>query len=258
EQYQRKRLGEVSRGTTNKEIVYLLRLLRLNGFVVPKPFPKRGRATEQRAFTPDELQRFFKACPERLKPLYALMLATGARLAELVPSDQSTHVVLLKTEVDLAAKRIVIRSAKTRSNTPGKVRVLQIPEDLAPMLEKWMREVDGPHVFRPLPNSHRDFDCILRKAGIPKADELGRKVTAHSFRHTYATFMAEATGHNPFVLKEILGHKRLSMTERYCHPTAASLPPPLKTIGPLLDGETHVMGPCKILEIEPRSGTQAQ
>jgi integrase len=41
-------------------------------------------------------------------------------------------------------------------------------------------------------------------------DYLGQKVTAHCFRHTYATLMAEAIGQNPFVLKEILGHKRLT------------------------------------------------
>ena len=58
---------------------------------------------------------------------------------------------------------------------------------------------------------------------ISKIDELGRKLTAYSFRHTYATLLAEHVGHNPFILKEVLGHSRLSMTERYCHPTAPSL-----------------------------------
>lgn len=50
-------------------------------------------------------------------------------------------------------------------------------------------------------------------------------MTAHSFRHTYATIMAEAVGHNPFTLKELLGHQQLSMTERYCHAKAPCIPP---------------------------------
>ena len=82
-------------------------------------------------------------------------------------------------------------------------------------------------------NGSRDFDLILEKAGIPKVDELSRKLTAHSFRHTYATMMAEKTGHNPFLLKEALGHQQLSTTERYCHPTAPVLMPALDGIASL-------------------------
>lgn len=44
------------------------------------------------------------------------------------------------------------------------------------------------------------------------------EVTAHSFRHTFATLQASAVSQNPFLLKEILGHCQLSTTERYCHP----------------------------------------
>lgn len=254
EKYQRKRLTEVSRGTTDKEITYLLRMLRLKGITIPKPPPKRGRVTEQRAFTSEEVRRFFSVCPDRLLPLYAMMLVTGARLAELVPSSQSTHVALLKTEVDLDARKVTIRSAKNRSGASGKVRVLPLPEDFLSLFEEQMRSLDGPHVFKPLANSSRDFDVILKRAGIPKVDALGRKATAHSFRHTYATLMAERTGHNPFVLKEILGHKRLSTTERYCHLTAPSLPISFKEITPL-GPERGVGKGCRILEIEPETGT---
>lgn len=42
ETYQRKRLSEVARSTVDKEITYLLRVLRQNGFDIPKPSPKRG------------------------------------------------------------------------------------------------------------------------------------------------------------------------------------------------------------------------
>jgi hypothetical protein len=32
--------------------------------------------------------------------------------------------------------------------------------------------------------------------------------------------MAEAVGQNPFLLKEVLGHQRITTTEQYCHPEA--------------------------------------
>ena len=64
---------------------------------------------------------------------------------------------------------------------------------------------------------------IIKRAGIPKFDALGQKVTGHSFRHAYATILSEQLENNAFVLKEALGHQRLSTTERYCHPTAPTV-----------------------------------
>ncbi len=230
EKYQRMRLTKVSRYTADSEICMVRKILRLSGFEVPKPTPKAGRVTEQRAFTMKELKKFFQACPDRLRIPYAVMLVTGARPAEVIPSNRSKHVALLKREIDIEDMRITIRSAKSRGRR-GKIRVLPLPEELVEPLKRQMAQVKGQHVFKPFSNGPRDFDDILGKAGIPKYDELGQKLTGHSFRHTYATLVAEAIGHNPFVLKEILGHKRLSTTERYCHPTAPSIVPEIgKTV----------------------------
>ena len=179
------------------------------------------------------------------------MLYTGARLAEIVPSTKgSSHTALLKTEVDLDAGTVSIRTAKGRLGAKGKTRVLSIPADLIEPLRQQVAFTPGPHVFGPLHNSPRDFDLILAAAGIAKVDELGRKVTAHSFRHTYATLMSEAIGHNAFVLKELLGHRQISMTKRYCHPTAPALILPLNEITPFSSPEELGVGKgCKILEI---------
>jgi len=55
------------------------------------------------------------------------------------------------------------------------------------------RNTDGPFVFPERNSSLKNtFDRILKRAGIEKLDVLGRKVTAHSFRHTYATLMAQS------------------------------------------------------------------
>ncbi len=98
ERYQRKRLKTAAKSTVSKELDFILRLLRLRGFDVRRPGPKPGKETEQREFTSDELERFFKVCPTRLKTLYAFLLCTGARLADVVPSPYSTHKALLKEE----------------------------------------------------------------------------------------------------------------------------------------------------------------
>ena len=131
EQYQKKRLKKAAYSTVNRELVYILRMLRVNGLIVQKPSPKPGKVTYQRAFSRDELTRFFGACPDRLKPLYLLMLASGARKSELVPSPFSTHVALLKKEVDLKKRVMVLRTAKQRTGmmmTPLKPRIIPLPE----------------------------------------------------------------------------------------------------------------------------------
>jgi len=238
EDYQRDRLGTpqkrgrghkrrrtAARATVVKEIALVRRMFGRYGIVLAKPSPKRGRRTPHRVFTQDELRRFFAACPPRYQTLYQLMLATGARQAELVPSTQgSTHTPLLKKEVDLSHCTVTIRSAKRRSiddNEPI-VRTIPIAEDLAERLRREMDATPGPFVFLPSHSILRDFQAILKRAGIEKIDVAGYKITSHSFRHTWATWMGRKI---PLLtLKAALGHTTTRMTEKYAHIEAEGLP----------------------------------
>jgi integrase len=222
ESYQRKRLREAARATVEKELFCLLKILKQNGFHVERPCAKRGQRAEQRAFSHAELASFFQHCPERFKALFLLMLVTGARPAELIPSKRSSHVALLKNEIDSDKNIVAIRSAKEQLNQVAKVRTIQVPEELMAILVPTADATDGEHVFPEIPNLFRHFDRILQAAAINKVDPLERKLTAHSFRHTFATMMSEAVGHNPFVLKQILGHSQISTTDRYCHPVLSA------------------------------------
>jgi hypothetical protein len=75
----------------------------------------------------------------------------------------------------------------------------------------------GPHVFLPNVSLSKLFDRILQRAGIPKKDELGHKLTAHSFRHTYATWMGESPEISAFALQKMLGHSKMETTAIYFH-----------------------------------------
>ena len=220
EDYQRYRLRQkVAVNTVNRELYALCRLLRKNKLRVDKPEAKPGGKTEQRDFTEDELKRFFVACQdEGHRTLFLLLLTTGARSAEILPSDRACHVALLKKEVDRAACTVTIRTAKLKRGQKEKSRIIRIPEKLMDRLVEQMGRNPGHHVFPPNGSLSKLFDRILKRAGIPKLDERGRKLTAHSFRHTYATFQASAVSCNPFLLKDILGHTHISTTDRYCHP----------------------------------------
>ena len=85
------------------------------------------------------------------------------------------------------------------------------------------RRKKGSHVFSPNQSFSQLFDRVLTRAEIEKIDVLGHKLIAHSFRHSFATKMAEAVGHNPFVVKQVLGHSQITTTDRYCHPTTPAL-----------------------------------
>jgi len=132
-------------------------------------------------------------------------------------------------------------STKLKPGSKPTSRILAIPDELVEPLREQMRSIEGPHVFRRYVSLRRDFEVILRRAGIPKKDELGRKVTSHSFRHTYATLMAEQIGNNQLLLMKLLGHKQISTTTRYCHPTA-----PLVR----LNLKSRVSGSCKVVEVQ--------
>jgi integrase len=220
ERYQRCQLRKCARSTVDKDINYLLRLIRQNGFQVGRPSSKRGKTTEVRALTQDELKRFFTACSPEHKPMFLLMLVTGARPAEVLPSSRSGHVALLKRDLDIDNCRVTIRTAKQTSGSPIKSRIHTIPQELMDLIVKSMATVKGPHVFPGQMLLHRVFTRIIEEAGIEKVDPLGHKLVAHSFRHTYATMVAGTVGGNPFILKQALGHSKISTTDRYCHPKA--------------------------------------
>ena len=55
-------------------------------------------------------------------------------------------------------------------------------------------------------------------------DPAGRKLLLHSFRHTYATLMAEQVQNNPHFLKSVLGHSKISTTDRYCQVEPRMIP----------------------------------
>lgn len=58
------------------------------------------------------------------------MCRFGARPAEVIPSSRSQHRPVLKTEVDLVDRRVLIRSAKSRLPGESRPRLLPVPDDM--------------------------------------------------------------------------------------------------------------------------------
>lgn len=224
-QFQRFRLARAARSTVKTEIGAIMRMLRGRLHNVQKP-PAIGDGAfhPNRAFTDPELRAIFNSATPHYRDLYLVLLTTGARLAEVVPSPRSAHIALLKTEVDYTAGTVTIRNAKQKPGAAqSEPRTVYVPRETLDALRRQAAETFGPHIFGPVANAARDFQACLRRAGVVRYNPLGRRATLHSFRHTYLTKVAAAVGHNVFLVKAVSGHKRLSTTEQYCHPTAPAI-----------------------------------
>jgi integrase len=226
ERFQCERLKSRALETVKKDFHFIYHMLKTADHVIAKPMtPRRGRVNRNRHFLADEVTRILQHTPLHDRTLYLVLLTTGARLAELLPSNRSAHRPLLKTEVDRDAGMVTIRSAKCQPGSTPEIRRAKLPAEIMDLIRTESESHGGPYVFLPRINPWRAFDRVLKAARIEKHDALGRKATLHSFRHTYATLAAEAVGHNPFLVQKMLGHKYSGTTAQYCHPECPSVFP---------------------------------
>jgi len=245
-----------SRKTVRLEVRYIARMFQVLELPLARPRPLRiGATTPNRAFSADELTRFFQACGPRYRLLFLVLYATGCRSAELLPSSNSSHVPLLRSEVDPDAATITIRPAKDKPGHRSVARLIPVDPALA-------RALLAPHpagntgnrpgsaappcgIIEVVPPASslqspvfglrgdtlwRRFDHILARARIPKTNPLGEKLTAHSFRHTRATQLLAQTGDLDLV-RRFLGHTTLTMTQHYAQGRTTA---PIVNITPFL------------------------
>lgn len=99
------------------------------------------------------IRRFFSHCTKEQWLLFRLLLETGARPAEIVPSLRPSHVALLKEEVKPETRTVIIRNAKLKPGQEEKIRELRISEELMEELAAYARTIPGPHVFAQRNNS---------------------------------------------------------------------------------------------------------
>jgi integrase/recombinase XerD len=179
----------------------------------------------------DEMARFFAAVIG-IKHRVILMTAYGAGL-------RHSEVVALRVE-DIDSHRMVLR---IRQGKGRKDRYVMLsPRLLALLREYWMvarptdwlfpGDVPGHHITGG--SVHRICVQAARAAG------LGKHVTLHTLRHSFATHLLEA-GTDIRTIQMLLGHRNLKTTAIYTHvsPTAVEKTrSPLDLLGPL-PGELH-------------------
>lgn len=155
----------------------------------------------------------------RDKAILELFYASGLRLSELVGLDLD--------DVNLSG-RVVRVLGKGR-----KERIVPFNSTAAGALRAWMKDREGlRHAgtragLEPLflnyqggRLSTRSVDKLVRRYVSECSSRYG--ISPHALRHSFATHLLEA-GADLRAIQELLGHARLSTTQRYTHVNAAQL-----------------------------------
>ncbi len=166
-----------------------------------KMLPENNRRL--RYLSNDECQTLISKCDSHLKAIVITALNTGMRKGEVLSLEWEKHIDL---------KHGFILLDKTKN---GDRREIPINETLRSVFHGLTRRIDIPYVFhdhdagKPYKDIKRSFKTALRRAGI-------RDFKFHDLRHTFASHLVMA-GIDLTTVKELLGHKTLTMTLRYAH-----------------------------------------
>ena len=119
--------------------------------------------------------------------------------------------------IDFEQEQILIKDPKNKSN-----RYAFMTEQVKAMLQRRYQGQLNGLVFtdrkgNKIKEVSNSFARAVKEIGLNEGiDDRRQKVVFHSLRHTYASWLVEQ-GVDLFVIKELMGHKSLVMTERYSH-----------------------------------------
>lgn len=156
-----------------------------------------------------ECQALIKACDAHLRPIVICALNTGMRKGEILS--------LKWDNVDLVHGFILLQITKNgeRREVPINNTLMAILQDLFRGTSERPRRIDIPYVFYDTRtedrynNVQKSFNTAMKRAGI-------KDFRFHDLRHTFASHLVMA-GVDITTVKELLGHKTLTMTLRYAH-----------------------------------------
>lgn len=165
-----------------------------------KLLPENNRRL--RYLSVEECQSLINNCNGNTKAIVITALNTGMRKGEILS--------LKWDNVDLKHGFILLDKTKN-----GERREIPINETLRGVLQGITRRLDVSYVFydnntgKPYQDVKRSFNTACRRAGI-------KDFHFHDLRHTFASHLVMA-GVDITTVKELLGHKTLTMTLRYSH-----------------------------------------
>jgi integrase/recombinase XerD len=144
-----------------------------------------------------------------------------SRFLFAVPSLRVSEVVRLKI-ADIDSGRMLIRVEQGKG---GRDRYIMLSPQLLVVLRAYWQEARPTHWLFPGQDESRPLDAsVLQWAcrNARAAAKLGKPVTVHTLRHSFATHLLEA-GTDIRTIQALLGHRDLSTTARYTQVAATTI-----------------------------------
>jgi len=139
-----------------------------------------------------------------LKPMVLLTLNTGLRRGEAFNLQWS--------DIDFQHNQLAVEGTTAKS---GQTRHIPLNSEAQAILKDWKEQTDTKYVFAS-PVTRKRFDNIKRSWGALRERAGLPDFWFHDLRHTFASKLVMA-GQDLYVIKELLGHSTIQMTERYAH-----------------------------------------
>jgi integrase len=206
------RLGKVSKSSVRKELISLRHLFRLAcsewkllpRFADPCLDVKAPKVRDERTqhLSPDQFRKVLAASPETMRPIFALLTATGMRRSELIDCRWKY--------VD--GSRILLPTSK--NDTPKEVHLNSFAQRVLASIPQ-----GGPE-DRLFPDVNPEavsmaFHRVCEVLGIVD-------IRLHDLRHTFGTWLRQQ-GIELDVIAAQLGHRDLRMTKRYARIASAQV-----------------------------------
>ena len=210
EEYQCKRVREVSPATSNREMALLKHMFNMaerwgqhqgtNPVRLVRFLPEDNLRFE--TLSEEQEQRLLLASPPYLRDMILFAINTGLRTSDIFNLEWR--------EVDIEQRRLKKIVKKNQ-------RPLSLPlNDTAFGIVEARRGIQhGPYVFYNPMTGDKFKDVKGAIAAAVKRAGLG-KITWHTFRHTFALRLTRE-GVDIVTVKELLGHSNISTTMRYAH-----------------------------------------
>lgn len=149
----------------------------------------------------------------RNRMILEMLYASGVRREELLALDVED------LRLDSDPPHVVIRRGKGKMdrlallNAPAVAAIRAWLPKRAALASKWELGQERPLLVSQ--KGRRLCDTQLYRIVAQAAFRItGEHMSPHQWRHSFATDMLD-DGANPYVIKELLGHERMSSTERY-------------------------------------------
>ncbi len=207
---------------------YTWQYIRTNPFKAVKPL--RTNKSFPVFINESELNKIIDVTKEDfLKVLFMTAFYTGMRLGEIVN--------LKMNAIDFDKRIIIVRNTETFTTKNRKERIIPINDILFSALIKYkfklfrINDSMNEYVFYRIKGVKLANDYVSKKfkKSVLKAG-LNPSIHFHSLRHSTASLLAQR-GVSLLVIKELLGHSTLRVTEMYSHLQRSDLENAIKYLG---------------------------